>query len=155
MIDALTVTGGEPSLWDDELISFFRRCKNKFEHKLLKIDTNGSKPDFLRKINKLIDYVAIDLKSLDYSQFSEITLDVIKKSLEIVKTFDNYEIRITAYPPYVKHEDFSSYRDILKGHKRVAIQQLTPVNSIKPYEKSVLDDFAKSLEPVVDSVIVR
>ncbi len=155
MIDALTVTGGEPSLWDDELISFFMRFKNKFQHKLLKVDTNGSRPNFLKKISKLIDYVAIDLKSLDYSRFSVITLDVIKESLEIVKTFANYEIRITAYPPYVKQEDFSLYRDILKGHKRVAIQQLTPVNSVKPYEKSVLDDFAKTIEPVVDSVIVR
>jgi len=155
MIDALTVTGGEPSLWGDELISFFKKYKRKFEHKFLKVDTNGSRPNFLREINKLVDYVAIDLKSLDYSQFSEITLDVIRKSLEIVKTFNDYEIRITAYPPYVKKEDFSSYRDILKGHKRVAIQQLTPMNSEKPYKKSVLDNLAKTLEPVVDSVIVR
>ncbi|MFO7883060.1 MAG: radical SAM protein [Kosmotogaceae bacterium] len=155
MIDALTVTGGEPTIWGEELISFFRRYKYNFGHKLLKIDTNGSKPDFLSKINDLVDYVAIDLKSLDYSLFSDITLDVIKESLEIVKTFNNYEIRVTAYPPYVKKEDFLSYKELLKGHKRVAIQQLTPVDHVKPYKKSVLDEFAKTIEPVVDDVIVK
>ncbi|MFW6120888.1 MAG: radical SAM protein [Petrotogales bacterium] len=155
MVDALTVTGGEPSIWGEGLISFFRRYRDNFGHKLLKIDTNGSKPDFLRKIKNLVDYVAIDLKSLDYSLFSDITLDIIKESLEIVKGFNNYEVRITAYPPYVKKEDFSSYKQLLKGHKRVAIQQLTPVDDVEPYEKSILDEFSKIIEPVVDSVIVR
>ncbi len=155
MIDALTVTGGEPSIWGEELITFFRRYRDNYGHKLLKIDTNGSNPDFLRRIKKLVDYVAIDLKSLDYSLFSDITLEIIKESLEIVKDFNDYEVRITAYPPYVKKEDFSSYKQLLKGHKRVAIQQLTPVDYVEPYEKSILDKFAEIVEPVVDSVIVR
>lgn len=62
ILQGVCVTGGEPTL-SGELPSFLRSIKSLGY--LIKLDTNGSNPSMLQSLydQKLIDYVAMDIKS--------------------------------------------------------------------------------------------
>lgn len=153
--DAVVVTGGEPSLYDNELIDFLMRIRKRFPEKLLKVDTNGSNPDFIDRLYGLVDFVALDIKALDYSSFSNTSFYTIVESLESIKYFLDYEIRLTMYPPLIKEEDLPKYVKLLKGVKRVAVQQYKPVDSINPYDMNVLENFVKALKPYVNQAYIK
>lgn len=89
-IDGVVVTGGEPTLQND-LKLFLNKIKRM--GLLVKLDTNGTKPNVLSSLIKeqLVDYVAMDVKApidkyhkicgdkLDYSCIRE-SISIIKKS---------------------------------------------------------------------------
>lgn len=62
IIDAVCITGGEPTLCDD-LPDFITKVKS-LGYKV-KLDSNGTNPDMLKKLleDGLIDYVAMDIKN--------------------------------------------------------------------------------------------
>lgn len=62
MIDAVVVSGGEPTLQKD-LPDFIEEIKAL--GLLVKLDTNGTKPDLIKALidAKLLDYIAMDLKA--------------------------------------------------------------------------------------------
>ncbi len=62
LIDAVVVSGGEPTLYDD-LIPFFTSIKTMGY--LTKLDTNGSRPDVIRNLLSagVVDYFAVDYKA--------------------------------------------------------------------------------------------
>jgi pyruvate formate lyase activating enzyme len=145
-LDALCITGGEPSIYKDELFDFIKRVKEKFPYLKVKTDTNGSNPSYITEGKKYFDYVAMDFKSLDYSTFSNISMNTIFESLEALKEYENYEVRITVYPPYIKPKDFKEIAKILKGMKSVFIQQYRPVNDVRAYDTKVLEEFCSYFE---------
>lgn len=61
LLAGVVVCGGEPTLWRD-LPSFIKKIKAMGF--LVKLDTNGSNPDLLKKLisQKLVDYIAMDIK---------------------------------------------------------------------------------------------
>ncbi len=151
LIDGLCITGGEPSIWGNELIEFIKKIKTKFgDDFLVKVDTNGSNPKFIDEIKEIVDFIAMDLKALDYSSFSNVDIETIKKSIEKIKRAKDYEIRITMYPEYIKEEDFEKYAEILEGIKETAIQQYNPKKvlvdkNIRPYDEKTVDKFVEIL----------
>lgn len=63
ILEGIAITGGEPTLWGEQLVSFIRKVKEQTDM-LVKLDTNGTHPDVLREcIAAGIDYVAMDIKS--------------------------------------------------------------------------------------------
>ncbi len=147
LIDAVCITGGEPSLYYREIIEFFSKLKERYQNSyLLKIDTNGSNYEFLNKIYDEVDFIAMDYKGYSYSSFSSIEKEEILKSLKIVKQAKDYEIRITMYPEYIKESEFGNIIKDLKGVKKVAIQQyknkkVFEDKGIEPYSNEVLEKF--------------
>jgi pyruvate formate lyase activating enzyme len=59
-IDGVVITGGEPLLYD-ETIELAKRIKEN--GLLVKLDTNGSFPERLKKIIPFVDYIAMDIKT--------------------------------------------------------------------------------------------
>jgi pyruvate formate lyase activating enzyme len=61
-IDGVVVTGGEPTLHKD-LPDLCEKLKKMRLH--VKVDTNGTSPEVIRKLvdKKLVDYVALDVKA--------------------------------------------------------------------------------------------
>jgi len=158
LIDAVVITGGEPTLRADDLIPFVERLKAQFPAVLVKLDTNGWSSDILRKFLDVIDYVAVDLKSLHYEQFSTVNLKQIQKSIELAKTFSNHEIRITMFPPYIPEKDFEELARICSGASLVSVQQYRPVTGFcesPPYPGPILRKFADLLYGYVQNVSVR
>lgn len=63
LLDGVCVTGGEPTLWGDELFDLLGKIKAIGYS--VKLDTNGGHPDMLKRLaaQGLIDYVAMDVKN--------------------------------------------------------------------------------------------
>ncbi len=146
-IDAVVITGGEPSLYKKEMFRFFNKIKQEMPYILTKFDTNGSSPDVFELLKEVTDFVAMDFKSLEYNKFSNISFDVISKSLKNIKVMKDYEIRITMYPEYIKINDFEKIAEILKSSKKVVLQQYVKnsFNTVDPYDDEVLTDFKNIL----------
>jgi len=100
IIDSVCVSGGEPTLHSD-LPIFIKRLKDL--GLIVKLDTNGTNFLMLKKLveEKLIDYVAMDIKSdengyLNSFRCSKDALENVKKSIEYLKSgVINYEFRTT------------------------------------------------------------
>jgi len=62
ILDGVCITGGEPTLQPD-LISFCQKIKDK--NLLIKLDTNGSRPEVIADLiaADLVDFIAMDIKS--------------------------------------------------------------------------------------------
>lgn len=93
MLDAVVVTGGEPTL-HKSLPGLLRKIKNIGLK--VKLDTNGTNPEMLERVisGRLVDYVAMDIKTSLYSKnYSEITgvdisvelLGLIQESISLLK----------------------------------------------------------------------
>ncbi|PKP61070.1 MAG: anaerobic ribonucleoside-triphosphate reductase activating protein, partial [Candidatus Altiarchaeales archaeon HGW-Altiarchaeales-1] len=61
IIDAVTITGGEP-LMQNETFELCLRIKNE-TNLLLKIDHNGFYPETLQKFLPLLDFIGLDIKA--------------------------------------------------------------------------------------------
>ena len=96
-LDAICFTGGEPLMTLE--ISFLEKVK-KMGY-LIKIDTNGSFPEKLKKFISagLVDYVAMDIKSEKerYPYFAGVQADMnkIEESIKAISKLENYEFRTT------------------------------------------------------------
>ena len=109
-IDAVCITGGEPTLQFDGLLELCRSIKSA--GKLVKLDTNGYLPEKLGKIldEKVVDFVSMDIKAppVKYSKMSGIEPDLsrIERSIGLLKDSGvNYELRTTLVMDYNDTED--------------------------------------------------
>jgi len=146
-LDGVCVTGGEPTLHQD-LPEFLSKIKQMGF--LIKLDTNGTNPEMIDRLikNKLIDYIAMDIKSpLErYEDVckSKVDLDSIKKSVEMIKNSGiDYEFRMTVPPQTFEEKDFVSISEWLKGSKKFYLQQF---KGIKTLDKSFIGKESVSLE---------
>jgi pyruvate formate lyase activating enzyme len=149
IIEGLCITGGEATIWGEKLISLVRKIKIELgKNFLIKLDTNGSNPKFLKSYAKEFDYIAMDFKTIDYKKHLNFSDEIIKESLDILKTSKvPYEIRITMYPPYINQSDFEAMAKVLKGINKVILQKYKPVElgSQKTYSILVLEEFKEIL----------
>lgn len=149
IIEGLCITGGEATIWGEKLISLVRKIKIELgKNFLIKLDTNGSNPKFLKSYAKEFDYIAMDFKTIDYKKHLNFSDEIIKESLDILKTSKvPYEIRITMYPPYINQSDFEAMAKVLKGINKVILQKYKPVElgSQKTYSPLVLEEFKEIL----------
>mgnify|MGYP000233474200 CR=1 FL=1 len=127
-IPQVTFTGGEPTLWGEQLVSFIRKVKEQTDM-LVKLDTNGTHPDVLREcIAAGIDYVAMDIKSSEeryhiVAGHADTRLDKVKESVSILLGGEvDYEFRTTAVKPLHTAEDFNGIGQLISGAKRYFIQ---------------------------------
>lgn len=150
ILEGVCISGGEPSLQGEELIKFVDEIKYKMgKGFVVKLDTNGTKPEFLNKYIEKFDYIAMDFKTLHYEELLKIKKEKVFESLEIIKNSKvPYEIRITMYPDYIGREDFEEIAKVLKGVKKVFIQQYKKVEGteVKIYSENILEKLKKKLE---------
>jgi len=148
MLDALVITGGEPTLYGQALIAFCQRFKHFFPSKLLKVDTNGSHPEMIQALSEIADFCAMDLKSDDYSSFSTIELTTINQSLHQINRFHDFEIRVTLFPDYVDQKALKNMLDMVKfnGINKITLQQYRPLEkNEKTYQKDEIDGWLRAI----------
>lgn len=129
-LDALTITGGEPTLQED-LAVFIKKIKEMGY--LVKLDTNGSHPEILYNLlqDNLLDFIAMDIKAgfLKYQEIvrREIDLTKIKKSIDlIINSGVNYEFRTTVVESELEFSDLIQTAEMIKGAKTYALQKFIP-----------------------------
>jgi len=126
-IDGVCITGGEPTIQKD-ILNFIKRIKELGF--LVKLDTNGSRPDVLKKAldKNLVDFIAMDIKNCleKYNQTNgaETDLEKIKLSVEMIKNSrKDYEFRTTVVPSLHTEKDFDRIGVWLKGSRSYALQE--------------------------------
>ncbi len=125
-LEGVVITGGEPTLHPD-LPEFIKQIKNLGY--LVKLDTNGTNPEMLAGLikDKLIDYVAMDLKAPveKYDQTVGVTVNYknIAKSVKIIMSSGlPYEFRTTVVPGLHLKADFDGMGEIIKGADKWYLQ---------------------------------
>lgn len=166
-LDGIVISGGEATLHND-LPDLIRMIKNKGLK--VKLDTNGTNPDMLQNLidNKLIDYVAMDVKGPLNHKYSDIVgvpvdLNAIMHSIDIIRQSGiDYEFRTTVVPILMSKKDVEEIISDLQGSKKYAIQQFRPdytldkkYAKIRPYDDKVILDLAETAKKFIDVVTVR
>ena len=165
-LDAVTITGGEPTMQND-LMPFIRQIKKMGF--AVKLDSNGSRPEVLKELlkEKLLDFVALDIKApLDkYEKITNVTVDtgLIEESIKIVlKSKITHEFRTTVVRSLLEEQDIMKIAKLISGAKRYALQKFVPVKTLdkrylkaKSFSDDDLEKIKKRLEKEFPSVIVR
>ncbi len=165
-IDAVTISGGEPTLQQD-LPVFARRLKDMGY--LIKLDTNGSNPFIIESLldERLVDFIAMDIKTTipRYSDVVNCPVNTrnIRKSIHIVMQSEvEYEFRTTLARPYLSPDDVLRIGDTIKTARRYALQQCIPIKTLyrghMKLSSLAADDVAdleKKLKETVVECIVR
>ncbi len=150
ILEAVCITGGEPLMYGAHLIDFIDTVKSKGLK--VKIDTNGSFPDVLKKLN--VDYIALDIKT-SFDNYHKIgytgenIVDKIKESLDyVMNIFTNeYELRTTVVPGIVDLHDIKQIASHIQGAKNYVLSQFRPMNTlndafafVKPYPIEYIEE---------------
>ncbi len=151
-LDAIIVTGGEPTLHKD-LPDFLALIKERGF--LSALETNGTNPEMLKKLieAKLLDRIQMDIKNgfKKYAStvgLSEVDLEKIKASIQIIKNSGlDYEFRTTLVPGLVEEVDMTSIGEAVKGAEKIVLQQFRPIKTFdKNYEKALPYSQARIVE---------
>lgn len=117
LLDAVVFSGGECLLHKD-IVEQIQTVKNMGF--LVKVDTNGSKPEVLKALmeHDLLDYVALDFKS-NRESFSTITqsdlFDLFEKSLQLLLEANvAFEVRTTYHSELIAQEELNEMIEYLK-----------------------------------------
>ncbi|MBP8625482.1 MAG: anaerobic ribonucleoside-triphosphate reductase activating protein [Syntrophorhabdales bacterium] len=135
-IDHIVITGGEPTIHKG-VYSFIRGFKR--QGMSVKLDTNGSNPDILKKLmaDGMIDYIAMDIKGPleTYHRWCGVRVDVekIEESIRLIMEGNiDYEFRMTVVPFLHKEKDIYDAVRYITGAKRFFIQGFKPKNTLDP-----------------------
>jgi pyruvate formate lyase activating enzyme len=162
-LDGVVVTGGEPTLQVDLEEAIRQIRESGF---LVKLDSNGSRPDVLRKLisGGLVDYLAMDIKTaLDddrYRRVCGVPVDtgLVRESISLIRESGiDYEFRTTVVPGLVGPEEVGAIGREIEGASRYVLQRflggtcLDPsYNDLEPYPTGVwreIEERAKEYLP--------
>ncbi|OPY86048.1 MAG: Pyruvate formate-lyase 1-activating enzyme [Syntrophus sp. PtaU1.Bin208] len=165
-LDAVTVTGGEPTI--QQGLSRFLMCLKELGY-LVKIDTNGSLPDVLEHLidEKLVDYIAMDIKGPLEKYGKTAGVQVIKEKIAdsvrlILSSGLNHEFRTTVVDTLLTEEDLISIGGLIAKARRYAIQPFVPAKTLSPHFLSakshatdILEKIKGQLGETISSVVIR
>lgn len=148
LLDAVVISGGEPTLQKD-LPFFAERIKNLGF--LIKLDTNGSSPDVVKTLvlSGLVDYVAMDIKAPieKYSQIIRVNIDTQKISESInfiINSGVDYEFRTTVLKNMLSVDDFVKIAEMISGAKQYYLQKFEVKSDIN--DNSLINEVSYSNE---------
>ena len=165
-LDAVSITGGEPTLQYD-LIEFIKKIRDLGF--LIKLDTNGTNPEMLKEIidQKLVNYLAMDIKA-PFSKYEEITrmpvnIEKIKQSVEMIKNSGlNYEFRTTLVKKLLSSEDIEQIGRDIAGAKQYFLQKFVSTKTVdekvlneETYSEEELENLIERLKPFVAKCLSR
>lgn len=128
MLDAVVVSGGEPTLLPG-LIEKLKDIKSLGYE--IKLDTNGTNPELVEEYIELglIDYVAMDIKNSEEkyaltSGVKQVPMDKIKQTIQLLMSSNiPYEFRTTLVDEFHKIEDMDGIGSLIKGAKVLYLQK--------------------------------
>lgn len=169
-IDGVVITGGEPMLDKEGLFKLAKAIKKM--GLLIKVDTNGTRPEILREIieTKLADYIAMDIKAplilekyVKAAGIVEIEInDIIASKNILLSSGIDYEFRTTAVPGIVDCSDIAEIAKSITGAKKYCLQQFVPKDpidisflNIKPYPADKLYQMVSVASECLPNVVLK
>ena len=126
VLDSVCISGGEPTL-NPDLKNFIQKLKQR--GLLVKLDTNGTKPDLLKELidEGLVDYVAMDVKNspalYPKTAGAIVDKDDVGKSVELLKSnVVPYEFRTTLVSGHHSNESIEEMGKWLDGADKIYLQ---------------------------------
>ena len=165
ILEGVCITGGEPTLHKD-LADYLAAIKDLGF--LVKLDTNGTKPEVLVNLvdTGLVDYVALDVKNSPEKYGATVGIDdldlaPIAASIEfLLSGAVDYEFRTTVVREFHSEDDLLKLASWIKGAKRYYLQ--TFVNSeqvlqdgLHPYATEEMMALVELIKPIIPEVEVR
>ena len=168
LLEGIVITGGEPTLHKD-LAKFCEKAKRLGFP--IKLDTNGSCPTALNDLmsNKLVDYIAMDIKTDPYGYAPDIlSMDQSKNLISSVDSILSsglpHEFRTTCLSPFVDAHIVKRIAAHIKGADLYVLQPfkngvVLDSEYIKerttPCDKQDLLEFQSIAAPFVTRCIIR
>ncbi len=179
-IDAVVVTGGEPTFQTD-LTEFLGKIKDLGFLRM--VQTNGSRPEIVKRLiaDKLVDYFSLDVKTF-FSNYPKVTGvkspavgDDVKQTLvKLLQSGLPFELRTTVVPKLHPEKDLIKMAEEIretaiteKGSRGVAkikwfLQQFQPVNCLDTrfekepaYGRTELQTIVKKIKKIIPGVHLR
>jgi len=160
LVDAVSITGGEPTMQKD-LPQFIKKIKDR--GLAVKLDTNGTNPEMVRELidADLVDYFAMDIKApLKLDKYNELTGSVItpemfeniQKTIKmVIASGKPYEFRTTTMKGPFSKEDIIQLCNDIKGTEHYFLQKFKPDNILDPeFKYHAFSD--KEIEEIMDEV---
>ncbi len=165
LIDAVVVSGGEPTLMPDLKEKIIKLKQLGF---LIKLDTNGTNPEVVKDLyeNHLIDYVAMDIKNsfVKYAMTVGVKnafLDKISQTIKFLMTSGiDYEFRTTLIDEFHNEQDMRDISETIKGAKRLYLQKYVDRESCIAHgyhevSKEKAERFVDILKGSIEQVALR
>ena len=167
-VDGVCITGGEPTIHPD-LPSLIREIKKR--GMAVKLDTNGSHPDVLRRLmdEGLLDYVAMDVKApleeVSYRRAVGVAVNLqrIKESIALLMEGRvEYQFRITVVPSLHKEGDLRRLAHQLAGARDLTLQNFNPrdpldpsFREVRPYDEEWMKKMQREVSRILRDVEVE
>lgn len=163
-LEGVCITGGEPAIQPD-IVDFIRKIK-KLGY-FVKLDTNGTRPDVLRRLigEKLIDFIAMDIKDQPRkylrtagiknikTQHAASLLDRVRLSVDLIKNSRiPYEFRTTVVPGIHSEKDFLSIAKWIKGADSYWLQRYQEKKMLDPKLKKKTKGKKLNLEKIMSQI---
>lgn len=138
-LEGVVITGGEPTIHKD-LPEFITKIKKKGYK--VKLDSNGTNPEMLKELidKKLIDYVAMDIKS-PISEYSKhvgrsVNVNAIRQSIDLLMSSNiEYEFRTTVVKALLSKENIQQIGNEIKGARKYYLQKFNSNRILNPQFK--------------------
>lgn len=164
-LDGIVVCGGEPTIQND-LPELLREIKNRGY--LVKLDTNGSRPDVVRAVIEagLVDYFAVDVKQSS-SKYESLCgpgasfEKTVESARTIIESGIDHEFRTTVAKGEHAVSDIEEIARALTGARRYFLQNYRPGNVLDPsfrgtsFEMKELGAFARKAMDFIPDVEIR
>ncbi len=167
-LDAVVITGGEPLIYND-LIDFIVHIRTMGY--LVKVDTNGSKPDFLKEIidKGIVDYWAMDIKygadiyEKGLNDGSPMNKKSLIESIQLIMNSSvSYEFRTTVVKGLHDIEEMKRIGELINGAKNYYIQNFRPGKTIdkslsnkNSFTDLELEELREAISPYVMNAVIR
>lgn len=164
ILDGVCITGGEPLLQND-IIDFCKKIRNI--GLLIKLDTNGSRPEKLKELIELglIDYVAMDVKNspalyaktCGLSDFPE----GVNESIQfIMNSGVPYEFRTTVVRELHTAESIAELCEWIKGAKKYYLQSFKESSNLieegySAYSENEMRELLQIAKAIIPSAELR
>ena len=167
-LDGVVISGGEPTI-NKDLPHLCEKIKQMGYS--VKLDTNGSRPQELKRLidDGLVDYIAMDIKTEPFHYTSLVKSDchpdnLIKSILVIMESTLGYEFRTTCVKPLVNAQMIENIAKIIEGAELYALQTFNNTKVLNPdffcesrgdYEEGWLTHLKSIADPWVQKCIIR
>jgi len=167
-LDGVVISGGEPTIQKD----LFKLCESIKELDYsIKLDTNGSRPEELKRLieHGLVDYIAMDIKTEPF-RYNDLICgnfnpdDLLSSIVTIMQSAPDYEFRTTCVRGFVDECIIESIANLIKGANLYALQSFNPAEILHPeffnnkemgLDFDEMDKLRSVAEPLVKECVVR
>jgi len=167
-LEGVVICGGEPTIHSD-LSDFLLQIK-KMGY-LIKLDTNGTQPDVIKKLidKKLVDYIAMDIKApLEEEKYAaasgvKVDLEKIRQSIALIKNSGiDYEFRTTVVPTIHQLEDILNIAQSIAPAQKFYLQNFRPEKTlnenllqVKPFSEADLEMILEKIKNLFEECKIR